>query len=115
MRLKDTLILLANGYSKKEIDALDAEEAEAIKAEAEAKKAEDAKKAEEAKKADEAKKAEASEGAKKLEEVTKQLEEAKKALQEQQKKNASGIDIGKPDEDDTKNYDELLKTIASYM
>ena len=109
MRLKDTLILLANGYSKKEIDALDAEEAEAIKAEAEAKKAEEAKKVEEAKKA------EASEGAKQLEEVTKQLEEAKKALQEQQKKNASGIDIGKPNEDDTKNVDELLKTIASYM
>lgn len=108
MRLKDTLFLLANGYSKKEIDKLDAEEAEALKAEAEAKQAEEAKQ----KEADDAKKAE---DAKKLEGINKELEDAKKALQEQQKKNINEIDIGKQSDDNDKNMDELLKTIASYM
>lgn len=108
MRLKDTLFLLANGYSKKEIDKLDAEEAEALKAEAEAKQAEEAKQ----KEADDAKKAE---DTKKLEGINKELEDAKKALQEQQKKNINEIDIGKQSDDNDKNMDELLKTIASYM
>lgn len=107
MRLKDTLFLLANGYSKKDIEKMDAEEAEALKAEADAKKAEDdAKKAE-----DDAKKAE---NENKLEDLTKELEEAKKALQEQQKKNINEVDISKPNTDDT-DYENLLKSIASYM
>jgi len=99
MRLKDTLFLLANGYSKKDIDKMDAEEAEALK-----------KEAEEA----EAKKKEAD--AQKVTEINKELEEAKKALEAQQKKNINEVDIGKnSSDDDKKNMDELLKTIASYM
>ena len=108
MRLKDTLFLLANGYSKKEIDALDAQEAEALKAEAEA-KAEAEKKEAEA----EAKKKEAE--SEKLTGVTKELEEAKKALEAQQKKNTQEIDMGSPSVDDKSTIDEFLKTIASYM
>ena len=109
MRLKDTLFLLANGYSKKDIDKMDAEEAEALKKEAEAAEAKK-KEAEEA----EAKKKEAD--AQKVTEINKELEEAKKALEAQQKKNINEVDIGKnSNDDDKKNMDELLKTIASYM
>ena len=108
MRLKDTLFLLANGYSKKEIDKLDAEETEALKAEAEA-KAEAEKKEAEA----EAKKKEAD--SEKLAGITKELEEAKKALEAQQKKNVDEINIGSDSVDDNKTLDDFLKTIASYM
>lgn len=108
MRLRDTLFLLGKGYNKEEIAKMDAEEAEALKREAEAEAEAEAKKKEaEAKK----KEAEAS----KVAEINKELEEAKKALEAQQKKNVNEVDIGKTNEDDNKNMDELLKTIASYM
>lgn len=117
--LKETLSLLAAGYSKKEIDAMREADKKA-EAEAAAKKAEDekqaaAKKAEDdAKKAEDDKKAE-SEASKKIAELEKQLAEAKEDLKKSQAGNVDKtIPADKKVTDEQKRSD-LLSHLAEYM
>ena len=110
--LKETLSLLAAGYSKKEIDAMREADKKA-EAEAAAKKAEDEKQAA-AKKAEDDKKAE-SEAAKKIAELEKQLAEAKEDLKKSQAGNVdTTISTDKKVTDEQKTT-ELLAHLAEYM
>lgn len=110
--LKETLSLLAAGYSKKEIDAMREADKKA-EAEAAAKKAEDEKQAE-AKKAEDEKKAE-SEAEKKIAELEKQLADAKEDLKKSQ---AGNVDKTIPANDKKTNEqakNDLLSHLAEYM
>ena len=117
--LKETLSLLAAGYSKKEIDAMREADKKA-EAEAAAKKAEDEKKAAAKKAEDDAKKAEAdkqaeSEAAKKIAELEKQLADAKEDLKKSQ---AGNVNNPIPADDKKTNEqarNELLSHLAEYM
>ncbi|MBO5833967.1 MAG: hypothetical protein J6R22_03370 [Alphaproteobacteria bacterium] len=117
--LKETLSLLAAGYSKKEIDAMREADKKA-EAEAAAKKAEDEKQAAAKKAEDDAKKAEAdkqaeSEASKKIAELEKQLAEAKEDLKKSQAGNVNNpIPADKKVTDEQKTT-ELLAHLAEYM
>lgn len=110
--LKETLSLLAAGYSKKEIDAMREADKKA-EAEAAAKKAEDDKQAE-AKKLEDDKKAE-SEAEKKIAELEKQLADAKEDLKKSQAGNVNNpIPADKKVTNEEKTA-ELLSHLAEYM
>ena len=111
MKLKDTLTLLAAGYSRKDIEKMEKDDLEAEKAkEAEAEKAKEA----EAEKAKEAEKADLT---KRIEELTKQVEDAQKQLKEAQRENINGDSTKTPDKaKEAENaYNALLEKIQTFI
>ena len=119
MKLKDTLTLLAAGYSRKDIEKMEKDDLEVEKAkEAEAEKAKEAE-AEKAKEAEaeKAKEAEKADLTKRIEELTKQVEDAQKQLKEAQRANINGDSTETPDKgkEAEKAYNALLDKIQTFI